>query len=357
MPRSDLNAFVSKFCSWVGPDSRNRRAKLASALRRAVREELPTRDGDVEIEYRLLLDSDNLACWYSSQTMWLYPTGSDSLACGVIAPDWSVGWKRISRDEYVADTVATFFRFARQYVARSRLVRVVGAVALSYNRACEFRFSNHLSLHRVADRNRDRDSWPPQIDTIERAYQSTESRPEFTPALTARRPDGRKQRELRGWIASTNTLDPFVHRAVFQFWRSTALINHHFWEESVTALDGISSVAAQFIQRRLGAAGNVRGTLAAQLGLSARDQRVLNHLYALRCDFGAHPSHSKWWDFAEIYDEEFDTFRDTAKRVISGLAALERQHRVVEPVPDVWSDWFEANALMLWDAVWFEHLR
>jgi hypothetical protein len=167
---------------------------------------------------------------------------------------------------------------------------------------------------------------------------------------------GRKDRELHTWIDNANTLDPFVHRAVFQFWRATALREQQFWEESVTALDRTVSVVAQFLKQRIGIKGDVRSQLAGTLGMSRADQGIFDQLYQLRCDFGAHPSNFKWWDFAELYDESVEVMREVVTRAVWHLLLIEQQHRVVDPTPIVWSQWFTENASMVWDAVWFENV-
>ena len=359
-PVGGVNEFISKFCQWVGSARRNTRAKLASALRRAIHEELPGRDGGVVLEVRALVDSADLPCWYFTHTAWLYPTENGSLACGVQAPNWQFGWSSISRDDFVTDTVGNFFHFARQYVARSRMVGMVGAIALTYDRACEFRFASHGAWVRVGERPVEDSAlihaWMPRLPTVKDATQHLQIRPEFAPVAVMPR-GGRRHRELHGWIRSINGLDPFVHRAIFQFWRSTALLEHHFWEEAVTALDGTVSVIGQFAGIRLGVGSNARQSLASIFDLSQKDQRLFDGLYELRCDFGAHPSRSKWWDFGEIYGDEIEVYRVAVKRLLRNFLESERAYRVVEPNPFEWSEWFSSNALMLWDAVWFEHIR
>jgi len=59
---SDINPFISAFCRSAanGGLSRNRRARLSSALRKAIEVELPARDDRVDIQIRSLQNSDQL---------------------------------------------------------------------------------------------------------------------------------------------------------------------------------------------------------------------------------------------------------------------------------------------------------
>ncbi len=165
-----------------------------------------------------------------------------------------------------------------------------------------------------------------------------------------------KFREFLTWVHLINGLDPFIHRAIYQYWKATALY-WNFCEEAVTALDGVTSIAGEFLQQRFGVQGNPRQSLMTTLQLSAEDQRLIDHLYNLRCDFGAHPISSKWWDVAEIYDEDIDAIRDSVKRMLLRLCQIENLNRVVEPFPEKWSYWFRQNALLVYNTVWFTKIR
>lgn len=351
-----LNQFISRFCNWAASDDKARRARLSFALTRAVRAELPVRDGAAELEYRVLVGPEDLDARYTSSTARLYPNSKGELVVAVLSPDWRAGWRGISRDAVVVDFVRDFFHLARQYVARSRMAAIVGGLAFTYDKAYGFQSSAAVTVSRaiVAPTSTSRVPYASSVsDTVARI----EDGELFSPTPVRQIPSGRRERELHAWIDATNALDPFVHRALFQFWRSTALLEHQFLEESVTALDGAVSIAAQFVKQRVGVVGNPRTQVASALGLSRRDAAVLEHLYHLRCDFGAHPSRSKWWDFGELYDEQLDEMRESVKRVLWNLVCMEQSFRLVEPNPAVWSEWFTENAPMVWDAVWFEHIR
>lgn len=52
---------------------------------------------------------------------------------------WSRGWKKISKDDFVADQIDGFFHFANQYIYRGYQINILGAIALTYGRHCYFR--------------------------------------------------------------------------------------------------------------------------------------------------------------------------------------------------------------------------
>ena len=280
--------------------------------------------------------------------MWLYRNNQKQLICGVVAPPWGSGWRNISRDEYVEEMISAFFHFASQYVSRSRMTNLTGAIALTYERACDFRYGG-LQRYIVGNKT--------PFPTIESARIMAAHIEEYVPAANQSTDDSRKQREFITWALTINALDPYIQRAIYQYWKATALFAANFWEEALTALDGVTSVAAQFSQDRLGAGINPRQSLASFLKLSSSDSKQIIRLYEIRCDFGAHPSRSKWWDFAEIYDEDLDAFKDSVKRMLWRLCKAESKNRVVESHPKSWSDWFTKNAHMILDSVWFLHIR
>lgn len=342
--------FFSEFCRWAGERGlpKNSRAKFKAALQRAIEQKLPERDNHNEVIFRPLVNSEGLTCTYDSSDVWVYRSDQKQLICGVVAPPWGRGWKKISRDEYVEDIISDFFHFASQYIARSRMTNVIGAIGLTYERSCDFRYGG-LQRYSVGHKTR--------CPTVESAKSMVARIEEYMPAANQSTDDTRRQREFATWVRTINGLDPYIQRAIYQYWKATALFEANFWEEAITALDGVTSVAAQFSQERLGASSNPRQSLASLLKLTSSDDQQLVRLYELRCDCGAHPSRSKWWDFAEVYDEDLDAFRDSAKRLLWRLCKAEAKNRVVESNPACWSDWFSKNAHMILDSVWFLHIR
>jgi hypothetical protein len=93
-----------------------------------------------------------------------------------------------------------------------------------------------------------------------------------------------------------------------------------------------------------------------QLGIHQAYIKQLRSLYLLRCEFSAHPAQSKWWDFSEIYDEDIDDLKDVAKIILIKFLMYKNSHRIIQPNPDKWSQWFFQYADIIFDAVWFHKL-
>jgi len=346
---TQANRFISEFCRWAGEGGLPRisRAKLPAALRKAIELKLPERDNHTDVILRPLVSSEGLMCRYDSSDIWVYLSNRKQLLCGTTSPFWGQGWKTISSDEYVADIISDFFHLAAQYVTRGRMTNVVGAIALTYERSCDFRYGEFVQRYSVGPNT--------PYSTTEAAKNLAVEK--YMPVAHQRDAESRKQREFASWVQTINGLDPFIQRGFYQYWKAVALFKANFWEEAITALDGVTSVAAQFCQDRLGVRSNPRQSLVSLLKLPVTDSQQLARLYELRCNFGAHPSQTKWWDLGDIYDDDWHTFRDSAKRTLWRLCKVEAKNRVVKSNPSIWSDWFSKNAEMILDAVWFLRIR
>jgi hypothetical protein len=234
------------------------------------------------------------------------------------------------------------------------MVGVLGALAATFGCACEFRYSGSSHTYVIGDNSPFCNIESVRANSIEQEGLSSEK--VFISSKSS------LHRELNVWMRTINGLDPYIHRAIYQFWKvttlwHTSLEKPNLCEDVITALDHVASVAAQFSCERISGSGNPRQTLAATLGMSGNDQRLLNHLYELRCDFGAHPSRSNWWDFAEIYENDIELLYDTVKRLLWHLCQAEKQYRTVEMHPQSWSTWFQQHSAMVLNAVWFTHIR
>lgn len=341
---SDLNRFITEFCKWADADNMtsSSRSHFPSALRRAINELLPARDDFATVLARPLSDSKRIQINFDFGNSWIAPGSDDRLVAGVVMPMWRSSWRKVSDNEEVRDVIDFFFHFASQYIARSRISSMLGAIATVYD--CSFDF---------------RTDWIRSLRVEDNEVEAAKRRLAQELGMTIQSPEDprRRKRLFSTWAQGLNCLDPFIHRAVYQFWRSTSLWESGFLEEATVALDSVVSIAAEFSQIRIQHTDSPRESLSTTLGVSEKDAEAIQHLYELRCDFGAHPSQSKWWDFAEIYGDDIHNLRATVKRVLWHLASAEADHRVVNPAPKKWSTWFRKHATMVLESVWFANVR
>ena len=313
------------------------RKKLPTALRK-LPAWLARRDHYQDIILRTLNNDGNLKVNVGTSTAWVYSSGN-RLVLGAVGPSW-LRVRNFSSDPDIDDLIDDFVFFAGQYAVRSHLVAAIGGLTLSYGVAVDFR---HADLRRI--------SVGPQnpVKSVDAGRQRYEA--ELPPSFSR---SSRRSRELTVWLKRLNPCDPIVHRALFQYWRARSLWNTDFGEETITALDGVTSVASDALRVFGGHTKRAsRSEVAAALNLSSEDGLALERLYELRCLFGAHPPTSKWWDFSEMYEDDFDYYFDLCRRVITKVVHLEIKHRRVDFVPSAWSIWFAANANMLFDTIWF----
>lgn len=363
---STVDLFITKFVQWaqewrIGSVTCH---KLPSALRRVIRDELPRRDAMGELIIRELVGSEGLTCRFGKPSAYVVATSDDvvtdilskydlrlthqhetehRLFAFTLMPAWRTGFGDVIRDKQLYDLITDFFWLANQYVARSRAASLVGALAFTFGRACDFRVG----------------------DLVWRRYSVLDPHTRIPPLPLFSSARGRDA-TLRVWANHLNALDPHVHRAIFQYVRALSLRQHGFEQEALVCLDGAVSVAADFEKlhvRKPGVQAKPKeraiDVVSSDFGLTAYDVAALETLNALRNHFGAHPSQGKWWDFSELPvadDEQMDRYFDAVKTVIWKLGYKEQQYRAVEIEPASWSAWFEQNAMMLWDVVWFRHV-
>ena len=323
----------------MGYPARIRRA-LPAVLRR-LPGFLQSSDAKLEVVNRTLKSPLAFPIAFSSETCWAYTSG-EQLVLGAAGPAWR-GIDKICKAKDTAELVDNFMHFARQYVVRSRIVRVQAAFALTFNITVDFR---HADLHRVTIGPES--PWT-CIDDAHREFRR------HMPMPTVRA--SRRLREFNAWVKLLNPLDPFVHRALFQFWRGCALANSGFYMDAVTALDGVTAVAGGAAQGwHLRQGPLTRRETGKVFGPRPDDQSLLEAIYQLRCAFGAHPPTSKWWDFGELYESEVEKSWNVSRRLIRSLCAQEIVVRSVDPNPTRWSDWFAQNSHLLLENVWFTKL-
>jgi len=158
--------------------------------------------------------------------------------------------------------------------------------------------------------------------------------------------------------AHRNTLDPFLHQAIFHFLRAENLKLTEFGLEALVAFDCVIQTIAGFIRTRYSLASEPsRAEICVRLGLKVELAELAEYMYFLRNNFGAHAGGWRWWDQAELLSgENLTEIALFTTQVLSAAADLETQVRTVDPSPADWGPWLFQHFEALWDSVWFDKL-
>lgn len=327
-------------------DSTRQSAELRQKLLRgidAVGHELPRRLGWFEV-MTVSLDG-GLPIRLDGLRHRAYPC-TGCLAVSSVVPGWGFGWREIFKDEDVYDVLSWFLHYARQYVHRSDVASVLMAV---------FEVHGQI-LHPFGSRSMAQRYGPvvPMV-SVDRALDDAEEMAVAAWGKGHERP--RKNPTASSWVRR-NTLDPFIHQAVFHYLRGQDLKAHGFNVDAVVAFDCVFQSIASFLQARCRLPKlPTRRQLCDQLQLSTDAGDLAEYVYFLRNNFGAHVGGWRWWDHSEILGEEqIADIAGLAGSILSSAADQESQIRLVEPFPADWAEWFFKNFEMLWDTVWWDKL-
>ena len=203
----DIDSFVSNFALWWDRRLGKKRSKkkFLSALRRAVFEELPRRDDSFEIQIRDIPGSEGLIFSLSSENLSIIPFKKKALITSITGPDWGRGWKDISSDKDVAEEIDFFFHFASQYIFRSRLAPILGAISIIFNRNCDFRGDMFASI-RGQDGQED--------SRIDQFFSGIFNR--YGEQLSVAK-GNKRTKQLKIWINETNAWTPLSIDAFFSY--------------------------------------------------------------------------------------------------------------------------------------------
>lgn len=331
------NKFKSQFVEWAKNDYQLPIKKI-EALKRIIDtqfwKELESRDIHKKIILRPLSNSQNLEISYSSDVKMVYQNEENELVIGTIIPTWKHGWRFV--DDDVRDLLQFFLHFAEQYVARSRALNATGGIALTYGKACDFRYKGFYST--LIERFDFNDLNDPQ-------YNKKETKESFD-----------LKSEFNHWQSTLNCLDPLIHRIIYQFWKGSKLYDQGDFEDSVTSFASSIAVISEYCQNRLNQKSGSRLEKIEVLDIKTDSIDYLRDLEKLRNRFSAHPSHTKWWDFAELFGDQLRLIINVIKDIIEKLCEHESKNRVIENDPQKWSSWLRNNSMVVFDSVWFHKL-
>lgn len=328
---------------WVdrSSGSARHRATMSSAID-VMLAELPNRDRWWEVMTIALDDTADMPISLRAASWRAYPT-TDMLVVSTLVPGWSRGWHRLLPDEEAYDALTWFLHYARQYVHRSHVAKVL-MVAWDLDGRILHPFGPKASGRLHADVG-------PRA-SARRMLEEAE--------MEAKRMWGAdpRERRVRSTWARANTLDPDLHQAIFHFVRAHRLWRAGFELEAIVAFDCV----LQAVKTLLMAGGLLESNRASRtdvctsLGLGSKAGWIAEEGNFLRNKVGAHAGGWRWWDSGELTEDLVPALAGVARRVIGAAAAKEPAFRRVEPNPASWSDWLLVNFDTLWEIVWFEKL-
>lgn len=333
--------FKNKVCNYYRTyqNTKNKIEQFKSTLDKIVSHELPKRDNEQFFQIRdftntselkLNLNHNNIMCYYSDE--------ENVLKVGIVCPNWSRGWRDISKDEFVSDQIDILFHFISQYVYRSYQVNLIGAIALSTGIPTDFRGNTLTNIYG---------------DNVAQEVSNFKKYIDREPSIL--------NSKTLGYLKLINALDPYVNKAVFYYVRFLELYEFDFTEESLTAADNMVDVIFQSLKKRLKKPTQSREQMSDYVYDEIKfydsvPKHHLERLYLLRCRFTAHPSKSKWWDFYEIYEDEIETIKISVRKLLIAYLKYENDNREVDATPILWSSWFKEHCDIIYDAVWFHEV-
>lgn len=314
------------------------RGKLASGVDRFI-DEIAKRASWSEC-MTVLLGDYSTPHFRASGQGWRAASCQKGLAVSTIVPGWGFGWRTVFRDEYVHNVLSWLGHYARQYIHRSHVAKVL-MIAWERDRTVLHPFGSeghYLRYGAVTPPALPRKALSTAVDDSVNRWGGVEAAPQSRSRWTRR-----------------NTFDPAVHQAVFHFLRGQSLLSSGFELEALVAFDCVlQSLQTIGWHCAIGDPRRSRSDLIATLGLHQNDAQLAEHIYFLRNEFAAHAGGWRWWDTGEyVNDGLTERASDMALRVLNYAADAEPASRRIDPEPDNWSDWLLDSFPLLFSAIWF----
>lgn len=297
---------------------------------------LKNMEGNRLIMIRDLICDETIGFNYISEDVSCkYDFFENELIVGIISPDWSKGWRNISSNKYISEIISDYMYFLNQYVYRSYFINIIGALALVYGKSSSF-FGQ--SMFRYGHYNIGKD-YKKFTDTINRKYNNLNT----------------NYRMFVYIMSKINALDPYVNRAIFYYSKSLGLITNLFEEEAIISLDNCIDIIIQFIKIKEKLPTKKRKEmhrfLKEVLYINDLNIKYLDYIYDLRCDFGAHPAKSLWWDFNEIHMNNYEDIIYNVRLILIKFIEYEYSNRIVLKRPISWYEWFMDNCDLIYDFI------
>lgn len=271
--------------------------------------------------------SEDISCKYNFY--------ENELIVGLTSPDWSKGWRNVSSNKYVSELISDYMHFSSQYVHRSYIINVIGALALVYGISSSFMGQ---SMFRCGHYNVD-ENYKKFTDSIDRKNNNLNT----------------NYRMFVYIMSKINALDPYVNRAIFYYSKSLELISSLFEEEAIICLDNCIDIIIQSIKIRESLPTKKRKDMhryiKSILNINEINIGYLDLIYDLRCEYGAHPAKSFWWDFNEIHMDYYEDIIINVRLVLIKFIEYESKHRLVTKNPTSWYKWFIDNCNLIYEFI------
>jgi hypothetical protein len=288
-----------------------------------------------------LLDDKGQAHFMMNGRDWHARPSGKGLVVSSIVPGWDFGWRGVLKDEIAEDMLSCLGHYARQYIHRSNMAKVLMA-AWERHGLVLHPFGAGLLIQRYSDRQ-------PQVPHGEMFAAAEQA------IATQWGPFTGEVRAYRSKWSHRNTLDPAVHQAIFHFLRAQNLVAADFELEALAAYDCVLH-SLQYLDWSW-APGNPtrhRRDLCRALGFSGRSADLAEHIYFLRNQFVVHAGGWRWWDTIDYLENDLAAEASRlASRSLRRAADIEPQHRRLDPLPADWASWLETNFALIWSAIWF----
>lgn len=287
-----------------------------------------------------LLDDDGAADFSIKRPGWQALPSCQGLVVSSVVPGWGSGWRSVFEDDESYDVFSWFGHYARQYIHRSNIAKVLMA---AWER-------QGLLLH------------PFRSTSISLRYRGERLGSPIKSILGAARKEAlehwgapRPATVFRSKWAMRNTLNPGIHQGIFHFLRAQRLVSASFELEAVTAFDCVLQALQQMDWSASPAnPRRSRADLCLTLGLGPRLVSIAERAYFLRNQFSAHAGGWRWWDAGDYFDTDFtNDVSKMALRALRQAANLGLQDRSIDSSPNDWADWLEKQFPIIWSAVWF----
>jgi hypothetical protein len=335
---------VARWFDCSGHQTASLRRKLLRGVE-AIAQELPKRVDWFEVKTVALDGGGGLSIRIDGQRHRAFQC-ADCLVVSSVVPGWGVGWREVFKNEEVYNVLCWFVRYVEQYIHRSD---IASALMIAWE-------DHGKILHPFGSRSMGQ-MYGPMIPLISVDHALDTARQKALESWGDVSAPSVDAPTFSAWN-SRNTLDPFIHQAIFHYLRAQQLTEQRFVMEAVVAFDCVLQSIATFLRARRHLETKLtRRQVCEQLGLSSTSIELADYVYFLRNNFGAHAAGWRWWDQSELLGEDdISEIAQLAGSVLSKAADTEPAIRSVEPLPSNWGNWFFENFEILWDTLWFEKL-